>query len=337
MSIPKRVEIERLRYWQGQRLLARDFRDQATIEAQLRWWHNRALHNAFGVRYGLAILPLTAQGSLCALRVDCGVAYDCFGRELMLQTAREIPLPPVGVKPQNITLLIRYKETAAFPKKHEVSNACAPGGGVALLEQPEFVWKQSDLVQVTDGVPLTQLNYDGSKGSFLFLPDFVAPSLRPLARPRIGSGATVPEGTAWELWSERVSVANRRVREVSVGYQVTIDTSAAGFTERPCYFAWLQGTLWSQSNIEFFPVPFTHLDSESITQFRFRLWMPRIPTLLGARLRLSNVQFENEFINFARRRRLYVCWIGIQPSLAETAGRRCVAVEESECHTVNKD
>lgn len=337
MSGPDQIEIERLRYWQGQELRSRDFRDQMMIEAHLRWWHNRALHNAFGVRYGLTVSPLTAEGSLVALRVDWGVAYDCFGRELILQTAREIPPPPVGAKPQSMTLLICYKETAAFPKKRDVSGVCAPGGGAAVLEQPEFVWKRSDLVKVTDGVPLAQLDYDSSARSFAFLPNFAAPSLRPLSRPRIGSGATVPGGTAWERWSERVSDANRNVREVSVGYQVTIDTSAAGFTETPCYFAWLEGALWSQSNIEFFPMPLTHIDSESTKQFRFRLWLPMIPTLLGARFRRSNFQFEDEFINFARRQRLYLCWLGIQPSLAEMAGTRCIAMEELECHAMNKD
>jgi hypothetical protein len=50
MPRPEPVEIERLRYWQGQKLRSRDFRDQMEMAAQLRWWHNRALHQAFGVR-----------------------------------------------------------------------------------------------------------------------------------------------------------------------------------------------------------------------------------------------------------------------------------------------
>ena len=45
-------ELQRLRYWQGQKLLSRDFRDQVSYESELRWWHNRALHNAYGQNSG---------------------------------------------------------------------------------------------------------------------------------------------------------------------------------------------------------------------------------------------------------------------------------------------
>jgi hypothetical protein len=337
MAKPFQIEIERLRYWQGQQLRSRDFRDQMMIEAQLRWWHNRALHHAYGVRYGLAVSRVDAAGALVAVRVDCGVAYDCFGRELILQAAREIPLPTPGSKPAILTLLIRYKDTAEFPAKRDVSGACAPCGRALSLERPEFLWKPAHLVEVVDGVALAQVSDDGQ--GFDLRENFSAPLSRPLARPRIASGATVPEGTAWEKWSERVSDANRNLSEVAVGYQVTVDTSAAGFTETPCYFAWLEGTLWEtgRSNLEFFPTPFAHIDQASLKQFRFRLWLPMIDTLLGARLRISNFQFETEFINFARRQRLYVCWLGIQPSLSEMTGPRCIAVAEPECFTVNED
>jgi hypothetical protein len=395
MSRPDQIEIERLRYWHGQELRSRDFRDQITIEAQLRWWHNRALHNAFGVRYGLTVSSVIAEEKLVAVRVDCGVAYDCFGRELILQTRREIPLPVPGSTPASLTLLIRYKEALG---KKGMASVCTAGGFATQLEQPEFLWKPSAGVEVSDGVPMAQLSYEfaarlaalpagiefpislagkvhydaerklliskkllseAEKVKILQLSNVKefheaverlakgteqAPVLvysprvaRPLARPRIGSGATVPEGTAWERWSERVSDQNRKVGDVAVGYQVIVDTAAAGFTETPCYFAWLEGTLWERSNIGFFPVPLTHIDLPSPRQFTFRLWLPMITVLLGARIRKSNSQFESEFINFARKQRLYVCWLGIQPRLAEMPGATCVAVAVPECFTVKED
>jgi hypothetical protein len=325
MSRPDQVEINRWRYWQGQELRSRDFRDQMMSEAQLRWWHNRALHNAFGVRYGLAVTPVILEDPMVAVRVDCGVAYDCFGRELILQSARELPLPPPGSPPVSQILLIRYKD------KLGATSARMPGDCATAPEQPEFLWKPSACVEISDGVPLAQLSYDKTKRIFALDPHLTTPVTRPLARPRIGSGATVPEGTAWERWSERVSGANRDFSDVTAGYQVTIDTSAAGFNETPCYFAWLEGTLWQaeRSNLAFFPVPLTHIDQASPRQFRFRIWLPSIATLLGARLRRANDQFEEEFINFARRQRLFVCWLGIEPSLAEMAA--------PDSHTVNED
>jgi hypothetical protein len=387
MPRPEPVEIERLRYWQGQKLRSRDFRDQMEMAAQLRWWHNRALHQAFGVRSGLTVARVMLAGQFTAVRIACGVAYDCYGRELLLQTVRELRLP----NPTNpMTLLIRYKETAQLLSRREVLPVCVPGGSAVGLEEADVLWQPSAHLKAMDGVPLAQLRY-GPAASLAVLPPEVAfpPALarkvhydaerqllistgmlsgdeqnrlsqlstdpafqravtelvstsrrvpvlearvqraRPLARPRLGSGTTVPEGTAWELWSEKVS-RNRVIHNEPLGMQVTIDTTAAGFTETPCYFAWLEGTLWEKSNIEFFPVPFLHLDRESARQFRLRLWLPMLLTLLGSRARRANQDFAEEFINFARQQKLHVCWLGIQPTLRETA--ECMATAPSACH-----
>src|SRR4030095_3370535 len=134
MSIPKQVELERLRYWHGQRLRSRDFRDQTAIEAQLRWWHNRALHNTFGVSLGLRVSPVPASGSLTAVRVTCGLAYDCFGRELILQDTREIPVPTPPPRQGNLqvppmTLLLRYKDSAQFLQRNDLASVCPPCSG----------------------------------------------------------------------------------------------------------------------------------------------------------------------------------------------------------------
>src|SRR5579864_1624026 len=45
-------ELERTRYWQGQLLKSGDLNGQVSTDLQLRWWHNRALHNAYGVALG---------------------------------------------------------------------------------------------------------------------------------------------------------------------------------------------------------------------------------------------------------------------------------------------
>jgi hypothetical protein len=133
-----------------------------------------------------------------------------------------------------------------------------------------------------------------------------------------------------------VSGVDRSISEIPIGMQVTIDTSAAGFTETPCYFAWLQGTLWEKSNIKFFPVPLPHIDRETYKRFRLRLWMPRTITLLGARMRLANRNFGDEYINFARKQKLYICWIGIQPTATETPEAESPDEAEPECHTVSE-
>src|SRR6266567_1684368 len=102
------TELQRLRYWQGQLLRSRDFNDQTAIDGQLRAWHNRALHNVFGVSTGLSVVPLPPQGgALMALRVSPGVAYDCFGRLLILRAVREMPVPAAEPNAESLTLLTR--------------------------------------------------------------------------------------------------------------------------------------------------------------------------------------------------------------------------------------
>lgn len=309
MFRPGQFDIERFRYWQGQMLRSRDLRGQMRVEAELRWWHNRALHSAYGVRSGFVVTAVSDSGSLVAVRVDCGVAYDCYGRELVLQTPRELTLPQIGRGPvSRAILLARYKESSTSLQRHDAARGHRP------LEEPDFAWVVGSNIDPALGVPLARLSYQSSEDAPTLEEGFLFPTSRPYARPRVGSGATVPGDTRWEPWVENITLLIEPV--ASLGMQVTVDTSAAGFTETPCYFAWLGGTLWDRSNVEFFPFPLAHVDREETRRFRFRLWLPPVVMALGARLREANSEFADEFINYAREHGLHVCWLGIQPGLA---------------------
>jgi len=382
-------DAERFRYWQGQKLRSVDLRDQLKMEAELYWWHNRALHQAYGVNTGLKVTPEEDAGKIIAVLVECGLAYDCYGRSLLLQATREIPLPIFNPKASRITLVARYKQTNSFPRSTEISCGCGH------VDQPDFAWFSTSKLTVTDGVPLAQLSYESSTSLETLPPEvhftkvnagktrriryelkrkrlifvgpmsaddktdllslssddsyqkaieslsekaenvpvldegFRPPASRSLSRPRVASGATVSGDTPWEVWVEPI-LLTRRDSPIPVGMQVTVDTEAAGFTETPCYFAWLEGTLWDRSNVEFFPVPFTHVDRERTDSFRFRLWMPQLVTVLGSRSRIANRDFEEEFINYARQHNLQVCWVGIQEA-PEIAG--CDTITPQPCVT----
>ena len=101
MSPATRKPLQRLRYWQGQALLSRDFRDQDRLDTRRRELHNRALHDLPGVvtwhpdagTFGLEVKPREGKAGFT---VNCGVAYDCAGRLLVLQTAREVGPPPAS-------------------------------------------------------------------------------------------------------------------------------------------------------------------------------------------------------------------------------------------------
>jgi len=171
------------------------------------------------------------------------------------------------------------------------------------------LWKPESLVELVDGVPLTRIKYDEKGVPELSEEESQVPISRPLAKLHIASGATIPGNTAWETWD---------IQGHTSGFEVKIDTSAAGFTRVPCYFAWVQGRLWNRDSGNFFPVVFGHIDEVTATSFTHRLWMPRLsfPTEVYKKLkdrRLINENLKTKFLDFARRQKLFVSWLGIQP------------------------
>jgi hypothetical protein len=303
MAASERRDLERLRYWQGQMLRSRDFRDQAAQQAQLRWWHNRALHNAFGVVAGLGV-TLSASSGEPTVTVAPGLAYDGFGRELVLRREESIAVP---VDPEPLTLLLEDAAGAA-------------GSRVDLA------WKTSRTVGIGDGVPLARLRLDEGRP---VLDRSSVPIMRRLARPRIASGATIPGQTPWQVWDalrDQIAspLAPRATAVVTqppvLAFQVRIDTAAAGFTDAPLYFARLEGRLprpGSPPAVR--AASWAHVDDASIAGFTFRFFMivarddaksagGRAPILLGA-----------ELLEFLRTEGVFVSWHGIEPGPARAA------------------
>jgi hypothetical protein len=327
MPKPLQSDLERLRYWQGQKLCARDFSDQLSYQGQYRFWHNRALHNAYGVSFGLKVEPINSSGALSGVLVGCGVGYDCFGRELILQEPAQVDLPsPPGEPSSTASLVITYLDRGQFPNRTDISGVCYEPRRFRR-EHPQLMWELGS-VSPADGVTLAELQYDAN-GTPMLAPGYLAPQARPAARPRIGTGATVAGGTQWELWSAEITLQASAVPAlVNLGVQVAIDTSAAGFTTPPCYFATLQGALWTgavgaaSTPFGFFPAPLGHISNATTSGFLFRLLLPPIVrsrgnSSLGGRLanvlRVANAGFATQFFNFARKQNLYVSWLGIQP------------------------
>lgn len=313
MSMPIPDSIERLLYWQGQKLLSGDFNDQLATNAQMRWWHNRALHSPYGVRIGLKV---TYQVGNNFVTVPSGLAYDCFGRELILQVERNVDFPPLQIDNEGANqeksviwlLVIRYKETSEYVSVRGLSDVCVACDNLATREDVVLEWLPEEKFSLTDGVPIARVKFGVKRDGYYDVPEVNSSPIlaRPLARPRIGSGITVPGDTAWMLWAPSSGKSQK-----PVGVQVVIDTSASGFTTPPCYFARLQGQLWDKRsrNDLYFPVPFDHIANTSVTRFTFRLWLPEFQSKKSSNGELSVAE---EFIIYARNQKLYVSWLGVQ-------------------------
>jgi hypothetical protein len=321
MSKPENRQLGRVRYTEGQMLRAADFQDIERVEAQRRWWHNRAMHNAFGVYQGLdAAMENDKLNVARNILVLPGVAYDCYGRELVLDCAAKVLLPSTFPSSDGVlTLLIRYQEMACRQELNAHSSVYCMAGGVQSAGTIEFVWADGTRIPVGEGVVLGKLTYARSRpGDFRKFKK--APTGLPLARPKLGSGSTVPGNTSWQPWDFQFVDANQKTSYIELGVQTSIDTSAAGFTEIPQYFAWLQGNIWNSQFNQLVPALLPSLANESINGFTFRLLLyvaPQFELEVARAVRadqrpMTLIQDSGTFSNFARQQNLSVEWLGCQ-------------------------
>lgn len=260
-----RVDPLRLRHVRGEALHRRDFADQSDQDDQRRWWHNRAVHQAYGILRGLEV---TVDDGVAT--VAPGVAFDCHGRELVLSTPRQVPLPADA---ETSVLVIARS-----------------GDGVTLC------WSPPEAAVIGDAVRL-----DVAGGS-------APPLVRPFARPRIGRGATIPGSTAWEPWLEHFGG-----QTLHLGIQVDVDTSAAGFTATPCYFAQFTGATWDPRLPLTLVIPFDHLARQQRDRFTFRLLMPWLYVRQAIKMpQLVARDYREAFRGLVQITDLAVTWIGIQ-------------------------
>lgn len=293
MLTPLRYRLERLQHRQGELLRSADFRDQQTVEAELRWWHNRSLHNTYGIACGLAATQNGTQ-----VMIAPGLAYDCFGRELLLPQPTELTLP---AQPATVKLLMRYRETSTASCAPPVAS-CRCSDGANLPEGVDFRWVDAARTfDPRDGVLLPRSGVDVS--GFTLPREPVQPRARALSRPRIATGSTSPGSGGWESWMDPRNPA------AALGFQITIDTSAAGFTRPPCYFASLEGPRWvvvvkrSGTSAPSQVLLSDHVANATATGFMFRVFV-----------RDSGPEEQKlaVFQAFACESRLSVHWLGIQ-------------------------
>ena len=323
MPKAEKRELERVQYWQGQMLRSRDFRDIKTCEAQRRWWHNRAIHNAYGVAEGL-VCTLTVGGSPSGVSVSPGAAYDIFGHELILERPQVIPLSTELPPKLNgaVSLLMRYKPPSHILHPDDRAEICWSSGSVAA-GTAEFTWKVGDNLSPADGVAVCAVYYGAGKFRGAD-PHYVRMSIRPESRPLLANGVTIPGNTPWDPWVAGFALGpNQESTPDLIGVQTWIDTSAAGFTQIPCYFAFLQGALWNAQTQQLTPAIFPSIADESLIGFTFRLWLQALPPWeadsLALRVRahaaapdFTFISDPSDFSLFARQQGLYVSWFGCQ-------------------------
>lgn len=223
----------RLAHREGQRLTADDLRAEKSYEDRLRWLHVVGLHSTWGIVSGLNIYGMTGDRMLT---VEPGYAVDEAGRDLLLADEMKIPVPDI-LGPALLVLVMSYRADAKFRRKpSELAQLCLHEPEARPLEQPEFSWQPAMDARLGPQVPLVKVEVSGG-----VINSVLGRRVRRYARREgasvIGWGSTEPGRTGWTLEKHPDPAPSPD----PVWLQAEVDTSEAGFTQVPHYFAFLRG------------------------------------------------------------------------------------------------
>ncbi len=183
-----------IRFVEGGLLLARDLDDRVRAESHLLGLHVEGVHDTWGAATGLrAELSADRRWVL----VTAGRAFDRRGRVVTLAAPVTMAAPavPVPGAPQPAFDLLLNGDGVRWER----------AGGAAEADIP-----LGRCIRLADG---TLLSVDRS----------VRRTVRPMTRPHVGFGITLPGALTWLAGS--------------TGLSAIVDTSQAGFTATPYYFA----------------------------------------------------------------------------------------------------
>jgi hypothetical protein len=252
-------DLERIVFFPGELLTADDLTALDCNNRELRWLHNRTLHN-WGIGYGLDV-----QGSngATSVTVNPGYANDVDGREIILSSPLQQPIPAVP-GPATYYLVTNYLDDADETTEEQRSaTACAAGGAVRLSNAPAILWKT--LAQLNSGIDvvLGQVAIQNC-----VLSGSVSNAVRRYAFSTPRFSVTAGQIGAWELkWTPLM------VETLPVGFTAPVNTSAAKFQSTPAYTAQIIGSR-AVSSPAVVIADFVSIKDQTSTGFTLQLVLP---------------------------------------------------------------
>jgi hypothetical protein len=235
--------VERLQFFDGQRLFASDLQAIDSFNREMRWLHNQSLHQP-GIGRGLAV---TGKRDDREVRVGPGYALDSLGREIVLTSERVEPVPPVASEDDGrsvfFDLAISYPGDSLLEEIETREGICLPRGVVRLREEPVLCWIRLKRDSADNLNPLDPTLASEIQQSLRIVLARVEVlecrlrqnislaerrSARPERQPYIACGSQSLEWTSVEF-------------ETTFSLTAHIDTSSAGFVTTPSYSVRLDG------------------------------------------------------------------------------------------------
>lgn len=235
--------IERLQFFNGQRLAADDLQNLEQFNREMRWLHNQSLHQP-GVGSGYAVSGLKGDREIT---IQPGYAIDSLGREIVLTEAQVEQIPPVADdgfgNPVLYDLTVSYPDDQQLEETETRDGVCVKLGVVRRREEPVFCWvrlgPEPGLVP-TDSTLRQQIEDDlrirlgriTVLNCQLYEPISVAErrNARPPEQPYVACGRT--DSTGWKM---------RETKGVSLELRFKVNTDSADFRTTPCYYAHVVG------------------------------------------------------------------------------------------------
>jgi hypothetical protein len=256
-------ELERIAFYSGELLTADDLSTLDTNNRELRWLHNRSLHN-WGIGLGLDVKG--ARGAT-SVTVNPGYAVESLGREIILSDPVKQPIPAVS-GPATYYLVANYVNDADEPvEERRSATACAPGGAVRLSNAPAILWKAENQLNYGIDIVLAQVSIRNCA-----LSDSPSAAVRRYAT--CGSPFFVKAGqigAASVVWTPWIPPG------MKLGFTATIDTSAAQFQSTPHYMAQVVGSRALTGPPPMVILDLVSLANESPTGFTLQLALPSVP------------------------------------------------------------
>ena len=236
--------VERLQFFNGQRLFASDLQGLEAFNREMRWLHNQSLHQP-GVGNGFAI---SGEKEDREVTVRPGYAIDSLGREIVLTETLVLPIPPVAGKdgaPIFFDLTVAYPDDSNLEEAETREGVCLPRGVVRLREAPIFCWVE---LAGENLIPKkTKLRMELQQGLRIRLARIEVlncqlkssvsttqrQSARPAMAPYIASGAEKAERIEDAPNLDRLHNNNPNFRALMLSG--TVNTSSAGFLTTPDY------------------------------------------------------------------------------------------------------
>lgn len=249
--------LERIQFFNGERLFAADLQSLEAFNREMRWLHNQSLHQA-GVGSGFQV---TGNVGDRQVTISPGYALDSCGREIVLTENQVLAIPPIADNgaggPAFYDLTVSYPDDSQLTAVETRQGICVPAGVISLREAPAFCWvRLSD--DASNHQPVDQRLKDRiNKALYLVLaqvqifncqlkqPVSTTPrrNARPPVPPRVACGRE--RNPNWQAGSLGFgTTSNDAVLVAPLGtyyFTGTADTSAGGFQSTPNYTARLVG------------------------------------------------------------------------------------------------